>query len=523
MKRILVIGSSGAGKSQLALSMGEALGIEVIHLDKEHWRPRWTEPPKDEWRRRVEELVTRDEWIIDGNFGGTMDIRISAADTVVFLDLPRTLCVWRTIKRVIKYRKGTRPDMAEGCDEKLDLMFLKWIWDFPNRTRPKILSRLAEAKGEKTILRLGSRREVAEFLKDLRDGRAAAPSEQYKNICILHFGQLGDVLLALPAINAIRKKFGKAKITLIAGNLPAQLADELRIVDEVVAVDRVALLRGNKIRSIRKILKLVGDVRRRRFDFVIDLHSLYETNLLGFLSGAAARLYSNRENRSLDRLGNFKPRPPLEDKTIHLADNYLAVLRPLGIENGDRYVRIEPDHAAADALAKRFGLDHERDVIGMVVGAGHPSRRWPIGNFAELARRLVEEENVHIAVFLGPEEEHEASEIQRIFPAGTKVVSGLRLIELASIFSKVDLLVSNDTGPPHLAALVGTQIVLIIDERGPLRYLPLSRNIEVVRSGLIEDIPVGDVSDAVERSLAKKRTKEEKEPEEYEAHQRQQH
>jgi ADP-heptose:LPS heptosyltransferase len=97
------------------------------------------------------------------------------------------------------------------------------------------------------------------------------------------------------------------------------------------------------------------------------------------------------------------------------------------------------------------------------------------------------------------------------------------LIELASIFSKVDLLVSNDTGPPHLAALVGTQIVLIIDERGPLRYLPLSRNIEVVRSGLIEDIPVGDVSDAVERSLAKKRTKEEKEPEEYEAHQRQQH
>lgn len=171
MQKIAVIGSSGAGKSQLSRAMGEVLGLEVIHLDKEHLRPGWTEPPKDEWRRRVEELVTRDSWIIDGNFGGTMDIRIAAADIVVFLDLPRTLCVWRTVKRVITYRKETRPDMAEGCDEKIDLEFLKWIWDFPNSTRPNILRRLAEAEGKKTILRLRSRKEVARFLENLRGGR----------------------------------------------------------------------------------------------------------------------------------------------------------------------------------------------------------------------------------------------------------------------------------------------------------------------------------------------------------------
>jgi adenylate kinase family enzyme len=149
--------------------MGDMLGLEVIHLDKEHWRPGWTEPPKDEWRARVQELAKRESWIIDGNFGGTMDIRIEAADTIVFLDLPRSICVWRAVKRWLIYRRETRPDMAEGCDEKFDLAFLKWIWDFPNRTRPKILKLLHEAENHKVIFRLRSRRQVIEFLEQVND------------------------------------------------------------------------------------------------------------------------------------------------------------------------------------------------------------------------------------------------------------------------------------------------------------------------------------------------------------------
>jgi adenylate kinase family enzyme len=172
-QKIAVIGSSGAGKSQLSRSMGEILGLPVIHLDKEHWLPGWVEPPKNEWRSRVEELVKGDSWIIDGNFGGTMEIRLAAADSVVFLDLPRTLCVWRTVKRVITYRKETRPDMADGCDEKFDLVFLKWIWDFPNRTRPKILERLAAVESEKSIFRLRSRKDVERFLESLRGNLAS--------------------------------------------------------------------------------------------------------------------------------------------------------------------------------------------------------------------------------------------------------------------------------------------------------------------------------------------------------------
>jgi adenylate kinase family enzyme len=171
MRRILVIGSGGSGKSTFARRLGEALGIEVIHLDGHYWRPGWVEPPKDEWRRKVGELVARDEWVIDGNYSGTLELRLAACDTAIFLDLPRTLCVWRVLKRALVFRNATRPDMAEGCREKIDFAFLWWVWRYPSRSRPKALARLGEHARGKKVVRLRSRAEVEEFLR-----RASRPS-----------------------------------------------------------------------------------------------------------------------------------------------------------------------------------------------------------------------------------------------------------------------------------------------------------------------------------------------------------
>jgi adenylate kinase family enzyme len=165
MKRILVIGSGGAGKSTFSRQLGEVLGIEVVHLDVEHWRPGWVEPPKDEWGQRVRELVSGEEWIIDGNYSGTMEVRLAACDTVVFIDLPRAVCVWRVMKRVVTYRSDRRPDMAEGCSEKFDLKFLKWVWDYPKRSRPRVLRLLEDNSREKKVYRLRSRAEVENFLR----------------------------------------------------------------------------------------------------------------------------------------------------------------------------------------------------------------------------------------------------------------------------------------------------------------------------------------------------------------------
>jgi len=164
VRRILIIGPGGAGKSTLARRLGRQLDLEVFHLDKLYWRPGWVEPPKDEWRETVGELMARDSWIVDGNYSGTLDLRLARCDTVVFLDLPRTVCLWGIVKRRLAYRAGGRPDVAEGCRERLTLEFVRWVWGYRRRSRPKVLARLAAVAAEKRIIRLRSRREVERFL-----------------------------------------------------------------------------------------------------------------------------------------------------------------------------------------------------------------------------------------------------------------------------------------------------------------------------------------------------------------------
>jgi len=164
MKKVLVIGSGGAGKSTLANQLGKLLKIEVFHLDQLYWRPGWVETPKTEWLKTVEELVSRDSWIMDGNYSGSLDLRLAACDTVIFLDLTRTLCLWRVLKRAVVYRNRNRPDMAKGCPEKLSLEFMLWIWNYPRRTRPKIIKMLESKQSEKRIVWLRSRSDVDRFL-----------------------------------------------------------------------------------------------------------------------------------------------------------------------------------------------------------------------------------------------------------------------------------------------------------------------------------------------------------------------
>ena len=164
MRRILIIGPGGAGKSTLARKLGERLGLEVFHLDRLYWRAGWVETPRDEWRGMLAELIARDAWIMDGNYSGTLDLRLGRADTVVLLDLPRVLCVWRVLKRWISYRGEARPDMAEGCPEELRLKFALWVWSYQRRTRPKVLALLAAGDPGRAVIRLRSRREVEQFL-----------------------------------------------------------------------------------------------------------------------------------------------------------------------------------------------------------------------------------------------------------------------------------------------------------------------------------------------------------------------
>jgi len=167
MKRILVIGSSGAGKTIFSLRLSRILGIEIIHIDREYWRPGWAEPTKDEWSEQLAELLSRDSWIMDGNYSATLEQRLAACDTVIFLDIRRTLCTWRVIRRTFRFYKRRRPDMADGCYERLDVKFLQFVWNYPERSRPKVLSRINSFADSARFIHLRSPREVKRFLSAL--------------------------------------------------------------------------------------------------------------------------------------------------------------------------------------------------------------------------------------------------------------------------------------------------------------------------------------------------------------------
>lgn len=164
MRRILVIGSGGSGKSTVSTSLGGKLGLPVVHLDQLYWKAGWIEPKKAEWAETVRETIGRDAWILDGNYSGTLAERVEACDTVIFLDLSRFVCLWRVLVRTITHHGKTRPDMPDGCPERFNLSFLIWVWNYPVRTRRKVLSLLAEHASSKNVIHLRTRKEVESFL-----------------------------------------------------------------------------------------------------------------------------------------------------------------------------------------------------------------------------------------------------------------------------------------------------------------------------------------------------------------------
>ena len=165
MRKVLVIGPGGSGKSTLAARISEATSLPLIHLDALYWRAGWQATPAEEWQELVRGLVRRPCWVMDGNYGGTLDMRIAAADTIVFLDFPRLRCIWRVIKRRLEYAGRSRPSMPAGCSERLTAEFLRWIWDYPRRRRPGIVKRLDAVRDHKQVAVLRDRAGVEAFLR----------------------------------------------------------------------------------------------------------------------------------------------------------------------------------------------------------------------------------------------------------------------------------------------------------------------------------------------------------------------
>ncbi|MFC0508587.1 adenylate kinase [Micromonospora costi] len=167
MRRILVVGSAGAGKSTLAREIARRLDLPLVHLDAHYWQPGWTPPDAALWRDRVARLAAAPAWVMDGNYAGTLDLRLPRADLLVFCDLPRLLCLYRVLRRRWLHRRVPRADLPPGCPERVDGQFLRYVWRYPRRSRPRLLAAVASSAPEVPMVRLRGRAEVRRWVDTL--------------------------------------------------------------------------------------------------------------------------------------------------------------------------------------------------------------------------------------------------------------------------------------------------------------------------------------------------------------------
>lgn len=165
--KILIIGCAGSGKTTLARQLNTLTHLPIIHLDNYYWTENWGRKSDDEWHGIINNLCNQPQWIMDGNYTKTMSTRIQYATSIIYLDLSRWKCLARVfIRRFRLFYNKKRDDIPDNCNERINLEFYRWIWNYPKRSRMQTLELLNS--NNKSIFYLKSNRDINTFIKNIR-------------------------------------------------------------------------------------------------------------------------------------------------------------------------------------------------------------------------------------------------------------------------------------------------------------------------------------------------------------------
>lgn len=301
--------------------------------------------------------------------------------------------------------------------------------------------------------------------------------ETLRNILIIKPSSLGDIVLALPALSALRNSFPDAKISWLIRAEFAPLLKNHPHLTQTILFDRNLLAKvWYNPNAFKELRFLVQRLRSEKFDAVIDLQGLFRTAFLGKLSGCPAR-FGMKNAREF--AGLFYTHKILQNSdSIHLVDYYMKIARAAGAKNAPVQFVLPVNAGVADSVERLLG-EHNVDRSHYAVfipGSTHPDKCWPVEKFAALADKISPLFHLSI-VMTGAKSERSVTEKLRALANVTVIdFTGLtNLNELVALLKSARLVVSNDTGPGHIAAALGRPLVMIFSWSNPARIYPYGR------------------------------------------------
>ena len=310
-------------------------------------------------------------------------------------------------------------------------------------------------------------------------------SKGFKNILIIKPSSLGDIVLALPALSGLRSSYPDAKISWLVRPDFAPLLENHPHLDEIIVFDRKYLGKGwYNPRALASLLVLIRRLRRSSFDAVFDLQGLFRTASLCWLTGCKKRfgMLTAREFAHI-----FYTHKVSQDKDcIHLVDYYLKIIKAAGASAGRRPVDnvdvqfILPQTDAAASSVSRLLAGHGIRSDGYAVlipGSAHSDKCWPIERFAALADKISSRFDLSIITTGSAAENSIVEKLQELSNVPIVNLAGqTSLGELVALLRAARLVISNDTGPGHIAAALGVPLVLIFGRSNPARVAPFKRS-----------------------------------------------
>ena len=291
-----------------------------------------------------------------------------------------------------------------------------------------------------------------------------------ERILLIRLSSLGDIVLTTPAIRAVRAHFPHAYIAMLVAKQSADILHENPHLNEIITFDRLA-----KNKDTGEMLRVIRMLRERKFTLALDFQRKFRTEMLMHFSGAAERVGKGR-------LCTVRVH---EQGNKHATAHYFELLHAAGIPAEDRRLELFLSESERLDAAQRFdtaGVNAGQLKVGFFPGAGWKLREWMPDRFAAIGDKLVSRFNANVLIFGGPKETELVQTVGSLMNADAIPFAGnLQIRQLAACIEKCDLFLTNDTGPMHIAAGVGTPTVSLFGPGNHIRFQPLGTLHQTIR------------------------------------------